>query len=483
MKIISINLFLVFLSLNIFANDAIKATIKSNGTLLYFQEQAIVDAFSSMFSEGTLYGRLRSNNFYFRYNEDSDLKQTHMLNGIGASLVYNSARYKKFDILLGAYLSQAVFTRSRDAIGQAKSGKDLLSRYNYANNGATHMAVLGQANIRYQGIDKTEIIIGRQLLESFYAKSNDTKMAPNTFDGIVFNTELIANTTLSLAYLYQQKLRDHTSAHSVLMYGDSKSDSGTNPEWSANDDSAMHKGLTYTALKAAGKPTDSPLLLLDYENISIENLEIDTAFYNVPQLLSQAMIEFKYTFNLSGLTLSPGLRYINQFDLGAGEVGGASYTGDTVGYKNPRSLDAQMLGARLVAQIDAYKINLGYTNILDNADLITPWRGFPTSGYTRSMGIYNWRANTKSYRLELVRDMSDDTAYKDIFVQTSVLYVDEDESKNGKDKMFYYLGLIQNIPSFESLQWKLRLGYGQYLNSIDNKLSYLDARAELNYLF
>lgn len=463
-------------------NEEKKASLKADGKPIYFLQQASVDNFANMISDGNVYGRLRNNNFYYRYKNDDSTHPNQFISGIGASLVYKSASYSNFNFNIGFYASNAFFDNSSDPISYMKSGKDLLSRYDYATDGDRYMAVLGQANIRYTGIKDTKITLGRQLVESFYVHSNDTKMIPNTFDGVVVATKAVPNTALQVGYLAKQKLRDHTQSHSVLMYDDTNT--ANYSEWDANDDSAMHKGLTHSALEAAGKPTDAPLIIVDVKNKSVKNLKIDSSFYAVPELLSQGMLEFNYSFRFDGFSLSPGFRYIKQFDNGAGSVGGASYSNDTTGYKDPTSLDAQMIAARLVANVDEYKINLGYTDILDEADLITPWRGFPTSGYTRSMGIYNWIANTQSYRLEVVRNTNSAFVYKDILMQASVLYVDGDEDKSGgKDELYYYLGLIQNVPSVPSLQWKLRLGYAQYMDSTDSDFNYLDSRFELNYMF
>ena len=473
----------LFSSLYLNADQEIKSSIKTNGLPIYFDKADSSDNLVGMFSEGEVYGRLRSNTFYYRYKNEDTTHSNHLISAVGASLVYQSAKYSDFDFGVGLYVSNAFFNNSSDPIAQIKSGKDLVSRYDYVTDGDKYMAVLGQANIRYSGIKDTQIVIGRQLVESFYVHSNDTKMIPNTFDGVVLQTKVIPKTNLQVAYLAKQKLRDHTQSHSVLMYDDTNTAEFS--MWDANDDSAMHKGLTYTALTAAGKPTDAPLIVADFKNRSIENLKIDGSFYKVPELLSQGMLEFNYKVKFDGFSISPGIRYIKQFDNGAGSVSddSASYTDDASGYKDPDSLDAQMIAARVVTKIDDYKINIGYSNILDEADLITPWRGFPTAGYTRSMGIYNWKANTQSYRLEVVRNTNSNAVYKDIFMQASVLYIDADEDKSGKDELYYYLGLIQNIPSFPSVQWKLRLGYAQFMESADTNFNYLDSRFELNYMF
>ena len=471
------------------ASENLKSSIKSNGVIVYYEKQSEVDTFIDMFLDSNINARLRSNNFYFRWNNEDIDHSDEMVNGLGASIVMQSAKYKDFDFLLGFYASYSYFNTD-DKLTYFKSSKDTFSRYQYAKDGDKYMAVLGQANINYTAFKDTSIRVGRQFVETFYTKSNDTKMVPNTFDGGVITTKLIPKTTLQIAYLAKQKLRDHTTNSSVLMYDNR--DISNYSMWDGNDDSVMHKGLTYTALRAAGKPTDSPLIIVDFKNKSVENLKIDGSFYNVPELLSQGMLELNYKLKFDGFSISPGLRYIRQFDDGAGSVGGASLEGalgSTQGYKTPNSLNSQMIAARIVTKIDDYKINLGYTNILDESDLVTPWRGFPTAGYTRSMGIYNWRANTKSYRIELVRNPNKNEVYKDVFVQTSVLFVDSDKDKtflkiaNRSDYLYYYLGFVQNIPSLPEVQWRLRIGYTKFLESPADKFNYMDSRFELNYLF
>ena len=467
--------------------DIPKQALKTNGQLLY-QKQKNIDTLSEMITQGTLYGRVRSNNFYFAYDHDDADHKSAPLASIGASVVYKSASLSGFDLTLGYYGSKAVFNEhALDTIAHLKPAKDTLSRLEYANNGSTALYALGQANINYT-YSKTAFTLGRQLVETFYTKSNDTKMIPNTFDGLVVHSKDIQNTKMTFAYLVKQKLRDHTQSHSVFMVGDSASASDVlHPEWTQNDDGAMLKGLTYTALVKAGKPTDAPLIVLDLENRSIQNLKINFSAYTVPELLSQAMGELNYKIHFNGFNITSGVRYIQQFDHGAGGVAGASLSVLPIGstaYTNPNSLDSQMIAARIVTKVDDYKLNLAFTNILNQADLVTPWRGFPTAGYTRSMGIYNWKANTESYRIELVKGANAKAVYTTPFIQTSILYIDGDANKSSlADSMFYYAGIVQNIPSMPALQYKVRLGYRDFINSSSSISNYLDSRLEFNYLF
>jgi hypothetical protein len=460
------------LSTNVYAADAApKQAMKTNCQKVYNETPGVVDNFADMFKQGEFYGALRSNTFYYQYEKDDDSakRDSHVVSGLGGSIVYKSAIYADFDFTAGLYYSQAFFNDDIDDSTMMKAGKDTFSRNNFANTGDKSMGVLGQANIRYIGLPKTEIIAGRQLVETFYTKSNDTKMIPNTFDGAVATTKIVDKTSMKLAYLVSQKLRDHTETHSVIAYDG----------YNENDDSAVHKGLTKAKLKAKG--IENPALITgDINNKSVKNLKLDASFYAIPELLSEVMLEANYKISLGDITVSPGMRYIKQFDNGAGAIGGAAYDSTPVGYNDADSLDAQMIAARVVTQIANYKINLGYSNVLDEADLITPWRGFPTAGYTRSMARYNWEANTKGYRIEMQRNANKTGVYKDMFIQASILFTDADEDKGKSDAMYYYIGFVQNIPALDNMQWRLRLGYEDTeKDGSDN----LDSRFEINYLF
>jgi hypothetical protein len=487
----STKLFIPFLMASslAYATELPKQAIKTNGQVIYNVTQQKVDTLQAMFQEGNFFGRIRSNNFYFIYDHDDEGHVSAPTASLGASFVYKSASLNGFDFNLALYGSQAFFDADDfdNNIKLVKSAKDTFSRYNYVRTGSKSIYAFGQANIDYT-YNRTKFTLGRQLVDTFYTKSNDTKMIPNTFDGLVVHTKEIPKTKLTLAYLAKQKLRDHETSHSVFMYDDS--DPENYSFWTGNDDSAMHKGISYTNLKAAGKSTDEPLIILDGKNNSIKNLTCNFAAYSVPTLISQVMGELNYKVMLNnGVSITPAIRFIQQFDNGAGDVGGASLKGDVnnanpSGYTNPDSLSAQMIAARIVTKVKDYKINLAYTNILDKADLVTPWRGFPTAGYTRSMGVYNWRANTKSYRIEVVKGANAKGVYTKPFIQASVLYVDTDENKAIlEDSIVYYLGLVQNLPSMPEFQYRIRLGHRDFIGDASSISSYTDTRLEFNYLF
>ena len=464
-----------------------KRELLTNYTLLYKELPGTVDNIPDMLQYGLFYWRLRSNSFYWDWRAAEKSADDHFITGLGGSLVYKSSTLNDIDFTVAGYFSQAFFDDTGLLVNALKPGKDLLSRYKYINDGQKYLAVLGQAFLRYSGFKSSKIRIGRQLVETFYTKSNDSKMIPNTFDGVVFDSHLVPHTKIRLAYLVREKLRDHAADSALLAYGDANASSGLMPQWSENDDSVMHRGLTYSKLKAAGIDPYRPLIVGDMHNTEFEEIHLDGSFYIVPQLLSQVMAELNWHIQaFEKFSVTPGFRYIYQFDNGAGAIGGPSYYGAKVAnldaYRDPDSLDGQMIAARVILEYGEWIANFGYTYVLNEADLITPWRGFPTAGYTRSMGQYNWKANTKSYRIDIRHNLKQQGNYKNIYAEFAYLYTNEDESKSplNSDRQNLYLGLIQNLPWMEDLQWRLRVGY----TYADKKIfDDIDARFELNYLF
>ena len=58
---------------NAFADDAAapKQALKTNYQLVYNQKPGSAETFGEMFGKGVFYGRLRSNTFYYQWEEES----------------------------------------------------------------------------------------------------------------------------------------------------------------------------------------------------------------------------------------------------------------------------------------------------------------------------------------------------------------------------------------------------------------------------
>jgi len=454
-----------------------------------------VDSLSEMFSKGIFYGRLRMNSFKWDWKNDDTSATGNKDNkafGLGGSLRYHSASFNGVSAGAGLYFTSSPFSSLRQPESElkyAKAGKDTFSRYQVSQGGAWEYAVLAEANIQYQ-ISKTKAIVGRQIFESFLTKSNDTKMIPNTFEGVVLETKELAKTRIRGAYFTAQKLRDHTTFHDVITFKDEAGNS-----WNNNDDSAAHKGLTYANFKAAGKDVNHELIVVDARNKSIDNLKIDVTYGAVPDVVSSLTGEVNYKIALGdGYTLTPGVRYMKQFDNGGGEIGGATLkgglagqTGAQLGYKDAASLDSYVWMARLVLKKGPLKAKIGYSAVADEADIVAPWRGFPTGGYTRAMAQYNWYANTKTFNIEANYDFDKAGLVPGFSAMVRYAIQNFDEAKQAAgvqaDSKILHMDFRENFGN--GLYAKIRVGLVNADDRVNGteKDSYNEYRFELNYLF
>lgn len=487
MKLIkSIGSIAVLMTIAHASEDTPKHSLKCNMTHIYEELPGEVDSFREMFSEGMLYGRLRSNNFGFKWEDEIDNSQeNHVIGAIGGSVIYKSARLNGFSIGGGLYTTQGYGNLEDDEVRFYKAGKGVMSRYDVLTEDSQNITSLAEAYLEYTH-EYASIKAGRQIFESFLTRSNDTKMIPNTFEGVTLRTPLIPDTSMKMAYLTRQKLRDHAEFHHLLAYGDDSSD--TYASYTENDDSAMHKGLTLSALQARG--IDDRLIIAEAKNRSIENMKVTMNYTAVPDLISSAMIQADYRFMLNGMSIIPALRYMQQFDDGAGAIGGANLKLDTTGYSDPESLDSALYGARVDVVEDGFKLRFGYTKVADEGDLLAPWRGFPTGGFTRAMAQYNWYANTETYMVQLDYDF---TMLSNFKIISRFAIQDFDDQKTGvqADSNVFTLDLMKGFDGTSNVYLKTRYAHvaGDPLYDQDGTTvlkpnpSYDELRLELNYLF
>jgi hypothetical protein len=314
------------------------------------------------------------------------------------------------------------------------------------------------------------------MFETVFTASNDTKMVPNTFDGFTATIKDVPQTTIQLGYLMRQKLRDHTVSHDVLAFN-------PNDSWSENDDAAVNKSLTVDRIG-----NDNTLIIGSLTNTSIKNLKASVSYAMVPDVLSNLALEAHYTIPVGGdWKVAPGVRYMQQFDdLGAdynvSNLGGSSKAG---GYSDPTSLDTNLIAARLDVKNKAFLGRLGYSKIADKADIVAPWRAFPTGGFTRAMAQYNWYANTTTYMVRAGYDFGKAEMVPGFSIMARYAIQDFDDTKPGTpaDSNVIHVDARQNIGS--NLEAKLRLGFVDAKPGDSGKTdtSYNEYRVELNYFF
>ena len=448
------------------ASDTSKVAIKGNMNLTYNVLPQSVSTLNDAFKDGIVYARLRSNTFYWDWGKETS--NDHKLMGIGGSIIYKTAPLNGFSLTTGFYTSQVPGFMQMDIteVGDAKAGKDTFSR----NNGNDGLSVIGQAYLEANR-GKTTAKIGRQLVHTVFTASNDTKMIPNTFDGITMINKSLPKTTISAAYLTAQKLRDHTSSHDVLAYDG----------WNENDDSGVNKSLTTTEIG-----TNNKLLIASITTKAHKNHTHKLSIASVPDVLTTAIWETNYTFKLNnGLKVIPAIRYINQQDNLNSTNNVANLKVNTTGYTNPTSLDAGAFMAKIDIKKDAWKLRLGYSKIDDKADLVTPWRGFPTGGYTRAMAQYNWYANTKTYMIRADYDFGKAGIAKDLTGLIRYAVQDFDNSKPGvqADSNVIHFDIAKKLSSDMYIKLRVGLVDADLNNTSKSDVSYNEYRLELNYLF
>lgn len=471
----------------------VKRSLKGNMMEVYKVLPEPANSITDAFANGIVYGRLRVNSFNWDWKNDDAGNLDNRALGVGGNLIYKTAPLYGLSATAGLYYTDNPFPGERmprQNIGKLKAGKDTTSRYNVSTLGIYGFATVAQAYLQYD-YSKTTFIGGRQIFESFLTKSNDTKMIPNTFEGYSVTTKELPKTRIRAAYFYQQKLRDHMTFHDVLTFKD-----GNGNKWNNNDDAGVHKGLTYDNLKAAGKSVNNALIIGDIRNKSIKNLQLDLTYAAVPGMVSSITGEVNYAIPVGGWKIIPGARYMYQMDNGAGEVGGASLkgklagqTGEQLGYKDAASLDSSLWMARLVAKSGPLKLQIAYSSVADDGDIVAPWRGFPTGGYTRAMAQYNWYANTQTACAQVKYDFGKAKLVPGFSAMVRYAMQDFDEDKqaagNQADSNIIHIDLIEKISAIPGMEAKVRVGLVDAKDREDgvDKDSYNEYRFELNYLF
>jgi len=458
-----------------------KRDMKNNMSIKYKVVPQAVNSFDEMFSEGVLYGRLRSNMFLWDWEAENPGKtQDNSAWGVGGSLIYSTGYLNGFGATAGMYTTHTINTDNTDPAYPGKDfGKAGKDTYNRGAGAGANIDVLALAYAEYK-LGKTSFKAGRQIFESTLLRSNDTKMIPNTFEGYSIDSKDLDKTRVRLAYFTRQKLRDHSKFHSII------AQDGTN----GNDDAGKHKGMTIANIQAKGADINPHMFVATVENKSIDGLKLNFDGMYIDGFVSSAIVEANYKIKLGDdLSLTPGFRYIHQMDEGGGAIGGAALSGNTGGYSTPDSVDGSAWMARLKLAQGAGSLMAGYSAIADDADIIAPWRGFPTGGYTRSMAQYNWEADTKSWMVKAAYNFGKAGMVEGLRGSLDYAQMDYDTQRAGiskTDRSIVHLDVFKTFKSAPNVELKFRaamIDADQSAGSADNYNSYNEYRFEVNYFF
>ncbi|OHD97529.1 MAG: hypothetical protein A2552_11770 [Sulfuricurvum sp. RIFOXYD2_FULL_44_160] len=464
--------------------------LKGNYQVEYTKAPGDVNSIGEMFTEGEVYGRLRSNMFWWDVdNPKTNSTADHNVWGLGGNLVYKTGYFHGFGATAGFYGTVPMHDDnvfSGTTTNYTKMGKDTFHTRADGSEGA--MGNFAEAYLEYKN-GKSNVKVGRQGIDSMMLATNDTKMIPNTFEAAVVTNKDIADTTLRAGYIMSQKLRDHQTFHSLIAY----------TKYSGNDDSGAHKGLTPAKIRSLGAgDVDPEMILLTAQNTSVPNLKLNAEYVGLNDFFNTVIAEANYKIKLSDAwTLTPGIRYLRQMDDGAGKIGGAALAGTVTaanaaskGYTTGDNVDGSIIMARLVAANGPLELSAGYSKISDDADIIAPWRGFPTGGYTRSMAQVDWIANTKNWAVKAVYDFGKAGMVSGFKVAADYENMNFDDAKAATsgftDRDIFHVDMWKTFKEVPNTEFKFRFATVEADPSVGDTIdynSYNEYRFEINYLF
>jgi outer membrane porin, OprD family len=509
------------------------ATVLILGTAVFAQA---ADDLAGAFQDGKLEGRIRINsiNTDWDHNDGWEIGQSSTKpNGdgrgtaIGGSLIYQTGSLYGISAGAGFYTTNPLGVDTDTNIGTSggaknTTGSDLFARGpGAASNFGQGYSVLGQSYLQYE-IAKSKIKGGRFLMTNPWINPNDTKMIPIAVEGASFVSNDIKNTTIQLDFADKIKERGMT-------YFGNMADTGDTPDAIKN-----YYRTHYTA--TSGVPTsygsggEAPgVAILGIKNKSINALELQAWFMKWPNIVNQAMLEANYALPVGDVILSFGARYMQQWDTGAGNIiqpGTTSTTGSSATYStygvtntaptgtsaaavsnkgdSDNSVATNLYALRAAATYGPAKLMVAYSQTACGGDMIAPWRGFPTDGYTRSMTQTDWNANTKAYKVQLDYDLNQ--YMSGVSTVLSYSFYDRDPSKIGyqaqTDRYYgngdtnqYNADVIYKVPTVKGLELKARYmiqqnqvvsnpsGTSSTSNGFGNDTSNHELRLEANYRF
>jgi len=490
------SIYLINLStLNALVTD--KIAVKNSMQVTYLKNPKTVDNLLDIFTEGQLFGRLRTNYLNYNYeNENTAKTADNSAWAYGGSIVYKTASFHGLSAGAGYYSSHTINTDNlhfKQDGSTYDAGKVPRNVYDKDSGTGDAIDVLAVSYLEYQ-FAKTTIKVGRQIFESAIVNSNDVYMIPNTFEGYSIESKDIPDTRLRFAYFNQEKLMGHSDFHSVIAFNGAKE----------NDDGAAHKGLTTHNLNFYGRDVNPALLLFSTENSSVEGLKLNFDALYIDDYIASVIPEVNYKIKLTDRwSLTPGMRYYRQFDKNAGDIGGAALSGAfavdkspsaqaLASYKDPGNLDAAAWMGRVVVSDGVLTLSAGYSDISDKADLVSPWRAFPTAGYTRDLTEFNWYANTQSYMLRANYNFSKANIIDGLFIQVDYAKMNVDDEKvkaktiTTTDRHIFHIDMIQAVKAVDGLELRMRLTFVNANNKpgeYKDYNSYNDLRFELDYFF
>ncbi len=390
--------------------------IQAGGDITQVEAAPVVatDTLVNAFTNGKVSGQIRAG--YINFNPKLSGEPTTFATALGGQLKYETAPYHGF------YLGAAFYT-SHTVNGLSGDRSDKKRNYELSGDDR-HYDLLGEVYAGYK-LDRLNIKAGRQLIDTPYADSDDIRMTPNTFEGIVASY-VMGDFSFIGAYLTKWQGPDADDYDFVDLLGPGANGVTMAAVTYASD--SIEAGLWYygadkTADVFYGDLIGTYAISEDIElkgGLQYAN-QSERSNSGIDATLFGAMAELGF----AGVTLGAAYDTLN-VDDGKGYFGGF---GGGVGFVN---MDEMTAGTFIVSQgADAFKVGIAYDFAEIGAD------GFTTEyNYGRFEGDKHSSASEQDFYLTYAHGETWDVEVTYAIIKDVDKDIGEDVSGNPADGGF-----------------------------------------------
>ncbi len=290
-------------------------------------------------------------------SQDNDAAQDTYGSSIGGILKYETAEWNGLKLGVAAYVSQKIHAASGDN-DQSKLNTDLFDM-----DGKSY-AYVGEAYVDYT-MDKLNIKVGRQQLDTPFADTDDIRMHPNTFEAAVATYRGLEGTTLVGGYVTR---------------------------WAGYD---SEDTVSKDKFKKLGGDNSNGVAVVGAINESIENLALQGWYYGADKVADLYYADAVYTIPFSE---TMGLELSAQY---------ATFKEDNDATGAETNIDGHVYGIGAAFNVGALTVGAAY-NRGSNNDGETPPIGFGGGPYMTSMEEMTIEGmnDVKAYQLSAELDLA-----------------------------------------------------------------------------
>jgi imipenem/basic amino acid-specific outer membrane pore len=281
---------------------------------------------------------------------------------LGGILKYESGEWNGVKLGVGAYISQKIHPAT-GSFEDAKANPDLFGE------DTKSYAYVGEAYINYT-LNDFNLRVGRQLIDTPFADTDDIRMHPNTFEAAIASYTGFEGTTFVGGVVTRFAGYD------------------------SGDDISKFK-------KLAGDESNGAVVL-GVVNESIENLAVQAWYYNIDKLAEAFYTDVTYTIPFSetmGLELAGQYVYFDESNNAVDTTTGL--------YNIPSNIDGSVYGVSTAFNISGVTLGAAYNKASNNNGKVVV-NGFGGGPYMTSMEemTIDGFEDVKAYQLSAELDMA-----------------------------------------------------------------------------